>query len=335
MVFQNPDKKTAPPTGKEKGLSVESILSNAFVTAKRKAIPQDKKKLIKAEATPYSPNASQFPKEYRNILKQIGDYCAHKIQVSLKQYLRINIEVFWANMESSIFSDFISHLPSYSCIHILQSSVFQHPSLIVQNIPTISALMERVLGARILDKPTVLEFTSVDIAIVSKITSMITAEIEKAFQSIVPVSWRIHRHETNPMLASVIPDKENIVTMSFEMKGPFPPGTIHLCLAASDLLGHLEKYKKNQMSSQNKQQNALMKEQMKKIPVEVSIRLGEITLEYNDLMNLCVGDILKMDQPLFSPVSVYVEETPKYIGKLGKSQEYWACLIEKTVGSKK
>lgn len=335
MSFQNPEKSPNFITGKSKSLSPEAMMSSAFVTAKRKIITQDKKKESRSKATAYSPNASQFPKEYRNILRQIGDYCAHKIQVCLKQYLRINIEVFWSGMESLLFSDFISHLPSNSCIHILQSTIFQHPSLIVQNIATISALMERVLGARILDKPTILEFTSVDIAIVSKITSMITSEIEKALQSIVPVSWRIHRHETNPMLASVIPDKENVVVLSFEIKGQFPPGTIHLCMATSDLLTHLEKYKKNQMSSQHKQLNFQMKDQMKKIPVEVSVRLGEMTLEYRDLMNLCVGDILKMDQPLSSMVSVYVENAPKYMGKLGKNQEYWACLIEKTIGNKK
>lgn len=318
-----------------------NALSN---TSKLKHLPDEKnedkeksgtRNIINPNPVSYSPTASKFPKEYRNILKQIGDACAHKIQVSLKQYLRINIEVFWAGMESIIFSDFINHLPSYSCIHILQTSVFQHPSLLVQNIATVSALVERILGARILDKPTFLEFTAVDIAIVSKITTMILSEIEKAFHSIVSISWRITRHETNPMLASVLPDKENVVILNFEVKGQFPIGHLQLCTATIDLLTHLEKYKKNQVSFQHKLQNELMVRQVQKIPVDVSIRLGDIVLQYQELTNLCTGDIIRLARPLSSPVYIYVEEAEKYTAKLGKFAEHWACLIEKAAGEEK
>lgn len=282
---------------------------------------------------PYSPSSSKFPKEYRNIVRQIGDYCAHKMQVALKQYLRFNIEVFWRGMDSLSFVDFINHLPSSCCIHILQNQAFQHHTLLVQNIATVSALMERTLGARLLEKPVLVEFTSVDNAIVSRLTNMMLEEIQKAFSSIGPIAWRIHRQESNPMLASVLPDKENVVVLNFEIKGQLPHGNIQLCMATIDIVSYLEKYRKNAgATTQNKPVNTRFIQRLRKIPMTVSVQLGNLELPLREFNSLRVGDIIRLDRTLDSPVSVYIENNMKYSGKLGRIGEFWACMIEKNTG---
>jgi flagellar motor switch protein FliM len=283
----------------------------------------------------YSPSSSKFPKEYRNIIRQIGDYCAHKVQVALKQYLRFNIEVFWRGMDSLVFADFIGHLPSSSCIHILQNQEFQHHSLLVQNLPTISSLVERVLGARIIEKPVIVEFTSVDNAIIARITNMILEEVQKSFHSIGPIIWRIHRQESNPMLASVLPDKENVVTLTFEIKGQLPSGLIQLCIATQDIVSYFEKYRKNQsVTMQSKPINSRFLQHLHKIPATISVQLGILELSLNDLNSLRVGDIVRLDRTLDSPVLVYVEDVEKYTAKLGRVGEFWACMIENGTGEK-
>ena len=279
----------------------------------------------------------KFPKEYCNILRQIGDYCAHKIQLALKQYLRMNIEVFWNGLELMLFMDFIKQLHTTlpCCIHILHSSKLQHYSLLVQNLKTVSALMERVLGSRSTKNTVLVEFTSMDVAVIGKLTMLISAEIEKSLHAIVPVFWKIERQETNPMLASVIPDKENVVVLNFTVKGDLPPGNIQLCLVTADLMAHLEVYKKSQGSANTQTQNNSIARQLAQVPLSVSLRLGEVQLQYGNLNELAPGDIIRSDRKLSDACEVYVENDGKYTGKLGKIGNVWACTVEKTLGGAK
>lgn len=278
----------------------------------------------------------KFPKEYCNIIKQIGEYAAHKIQIALKQYLRFNIEVLWHGMDSLLFGKFIELIQSdgHACIHILQANNFQHYSLFVQNLVTVSCLMERMLGARYFNKTALIEFTAMETAMVSRLTSFMLTEMEKAFYSIIPVSWKIYRQESNPTLASVIPDKESVIVLNFAIRGQALPGMMRMCIVTTDLTAHLEKHKKNLGVTSAKPQNHSMISLVNKIPTVIAIRLGDIQLSCREVATLSVGDIIRIDRPLAAPVGVYIENSRKFTGKLGKSGDKWACVIEKSMGGK-
>ena len=276
----------------------------------------------------YSPASSKLAKEYKAILNQIGEQCAHKIQVLLKQYLRFNIEVYWRGIVAVLFKDFVAALHSPCCIHILRSNIFQNYCLFVQEIQTISALVERVLGGALSGKAIPVDFTNIDNAIIARLTMMVLDEIRQSLHKIVDIPWHIDRHEVNPMLAAVIPDKENVIVMNFEIKGDLPHGVIRLCLTELDISAYLDRYKKRMAISVNKMQNSTLQRHLQQSSLSVSVRLGEIALSYQELLNITVGDIIKLEQPVNSPVFLYVEDTCKFIGRIGKNGSNWAFAIE-------
>ena len=303
---------------------------------------QEKKvidKLIKYETQKnkilaYSPTTSKIPKGCESILNQIAEYTAYKVQGLFKQYFRLNIEVNWKGMQSLLFKDFINRLPIKTCIHILEAKAFGDACLLVQDINTVSALLERILGANNLDNVITADFTHIDFSIVAYFTKMMLKEIEDSFSKIVEVSWKIAAQETNPFLASVLPDKESVLLLNFEIKGDLPNSIMVLCFPTMGIVPYLQKYKENQAKSKAKINNSLILKQIENAFVEVAIRLGSIDITYEEFLNLRPGDILKLDRDTASPVFVFIEDSCKYMGSLGKNKDNWACLIEKHFGKK-
>ena len=297
-------------------------------------------KLIKHETQTnkilaYSPTTSKIPKGCESILNQIAEYTAYKVQGLFKQHLRLNIEVNWKGMQSLLFKDFIKRLPIKSCIHILEAKAFGDACLLVQDVNTVSALLERILGANNLDNVITADFTHIDFSILSYFTQMMLREIEDSFTKIADISWEITAQETNPFLASVLPDKESVLLLNFEIKGDLPNSTMILCFPTMEIVPYLQKYKENQAKSKAKINNRLILKQIENAFVEVAIRLGSVDITYEEFVNLRAGDILKLDRDTSSPVFIYIEDSCKYMGSLGKNKDNWACLIEKHFGDKK
>lgn len=292
----------------------------------------DKKVIVNKNPNivPFSPTASKLTKEYTAVLSQIGDQCAYTIQVLLKQYLRFNIEVIWQGLEFQIFRDFINDLPQHCCIHILRTESLQHYSLFAQNIDTVFSLMERLLGARKV-AGSEFEFTNINTAIISRLTLMMLREIQQAFAHIIDISWQIDRQESSPTLASVLPDKEHIVVMNFSIRGDVPDGTLKLCLAALDFRAPLEQYKKKMDNTAHKAKDSHIDQHLYKTNVRASVHVGKFRVSCNELRNLRVGDIIKLDTQLSSPANLLVEGTPKYTGKIGKVASNWAFTVDKKI----
>jgi len=65
--------------------------------------------------------------------------------------------------------------------------------------------------------------------------------------------------------------------------------------------------------------------------VEVTARLAETTITVADLRNLEAGDLIMTDKLATSPVAVYVEAVPKFLGSIGQHRGYRAVRIQRSI----
>ena len=68
--------------------------------------------------------------------------------------------------------------------------------------------------------------------------------------------------------------------------------------------------------------------------MDVMAQLGVARLNLDDIYNLRVGDVINLNKPQDSSISVYVAEQPWFTGKLGVHNKNIAVKIEERVENK-
>ncbi|BBM85026.1 FliM/FliN family flagellar motor switch protein [Candidatus Uabimicrobium amorphum] len=276
----------------------------------------------------YIPDSAQLSRQYLDLLHQIGDLCAQKIQMFIKQYLHMEVEIEWKGVSTPSYKEFITGLPPHCSIQILKEPTFQNFSLLVHNTFTMSAIIERLLGADDASSTQEVKFTSIEIGLVARLNTLILAEIQKSLKDIGELSWVVRKHETNPLLVSILSDKNDVLILAFKIGGALPEGEILLCISAMDAITYLEKSKVNK-KIENRVINQELQQHLQKVPMRVSVRIGNAHLTYDELINLSPGDVIKLDRPPNYSALLHVEDTPKFTGKIGNYKHRWVFLIDK------
>ena len=91
--------------------------------------------------------------------------------------------------------------------------------------------------------------------------------------------------------------------------------------------------KDNENSQRDNKEEIL--DSIKESEMDVMAQLGVARLNLDDIYNLRVGDVIDLNKPQDSTVSVYVEEQPWFTGKLGVHNKNIAVKIEEVEKKKK
>lgn len=76
-------------------------------------------------------------------------------------------------------------------------------------------------------------------------------------------------------------------------------------------------------------------EKIKDSRIDVMAQLGVANLNLDDVYNLHVGDVIDLNKPQDSPVSLHIEGQPWFTGQLGVHNKNIAVKIEERVDRQK
>jgi flagellar motor switch protein FliM len=117
-------------------------------------------------------------------------------------------------------------------------------------------------------------------------------------------------------LTRTFPDQEQITVAKFSIDAPFGRGEAHWVLSQAAVLRFAAHVGECRLDAQS--DRGEMEKIVRKIPLEVVVRLGNADLHVSDLVNLQVGDIVLLNQRVSDPLLAEVAGTTKFLGWPGR-----------------
>ena len=182
------------------------------------------------------------------------------------------------------------------------------------------------------------EFTEIELGILDHLMKGIVNLMKNVWFDYLEVSPKLIKLETNARILQGIGADENVVIVVMNIMVNETQGKLNLCIPAVTLdsifkMKNAQSKKKERREDQlsEAQRRADILKQISQSDLEVTGILGTIEVTSRDLVDLEVGDIIKLNKPENSMVELAVGETVWFRGEMGLHNKKKAIAIRESV----
>lgn len=198
--------------------------------------------------------------------------------------------------------------------------------------------IDRLLGGSGTPLESDREFTEIELGILEHMMKGMVNLMKNIWNDYLEVSPRLIKLDTNARILQGIGADENVVIVVMNIKVNDTQGILNLCIPAVTLdtifkiknaLIKKKERRGDPLSDAQRREDIL--KQISQSELEVTGILGTIEVMSRELIDLEVGDIIKLNKPENSLVELAVGDTVWFRGEMGKKKKKKAIAIRETV----
>ena len=253
---------------------------------------------------------------------------------------RVASEVEVVGVEEQRFYEFGNALNDSDVLTVAEVELpdrSSNPPMLIHISPMLMASMiDRILGGTGTDLTIDMSYTYTDIelALYEKIIKYPVAIMNDVWAGYINVNAKFDYIEENPSMFQGISVDETVVIVMLHISMNEIEGTMNICIPGTllsnifeiiDKTKHLAK-KNDSILHRNSKEDIL--ESIRESKMDVMAQLGVARLSLDDVYNLHVGDVIDLNKPQDSLVSLFIEGQPWFSGQLGVHNKNVAVKIE-------
>jgi flagellar motor switch protein FliM len=272
------------------------------------------------EAAPYNlMSQNTIMRDQFSALEEVYDKFTRLMQDSLSSSLQGSIAIEFVSTEMVKYREFIGAFSSPTSFSLFSMEPLIGNALLCIEPSLVFSLIDSMFGGD--GKPTtcVRDFTQIELRMIKKFVGDILAKFQKAWSSIYLLNISLKKAETKPEFVQLVPPNDIMLVIVFVIRSAEFSGNFHIgipYLMMEPIKKELSpKYlrKKDMVNIWSPQ----LKELLKDTHVTVIAELGKTTQTVRDLLNLQVEDVIKLKVGPDDPISISVDQVPKYEGYPG------------------
>ncbi|MDD2218022.1 MAG: flagellar motor switch protein FliM [Eubacteriales bacterium] len=197
--------------------------------------------------------------------------------------------------------------------------------------------IDRLLGGSGVPLAEDREYTEIELGILENMLRKIAAYMKNVWADYLEMTPTLMKIETNSRILQGIGPDENVVIIVMNITVNESQGKINICIPVTtldDLFKKKEEQSKkikrgDQITEAQRKKDIL--NQIKKTELEVKGVLGTIDVLSQELVDLEVGDIIKLDKPVDSLVDIVIADKTWFKGELGNFSKKRAIEIKESL----
>lgn len=269
-------------------------------------------------------------------LEMINDRFVRRQAVAWTGVLREAIEFVVVGTQVIKFGEFLKKIPMPSSLNVFHMPPLRGSGLFVMDAFLVYLLVDYFFGGKGQThvKPEGRDFTAVQVRMIKKLLMLALADLEKAWQAIMPVKVEYVRSESNPQFAMVVTASEVVVVVTLQVIIGETTRDLFVVYPYSMLEPIKEKLYSGLVSDQLEQDgswNSKFRELIHECELPISVKLGSTTVTVQDVLNFAPGDVVMLDQRPGDPLECYVEDYLKFLGSPGVFKGNHACRVTKVL----
>ncbi len=277
--------------------------------------------------------ANKFYKEQMRTLNIIFDTYAYLLSTKMTGLLHTMCEVDVVSVEEQSFGEFNNSLSSPVLLAIIEMPPLQG-SILLELSPVLAyGIISRLFGGAADYSLSNKLFTEIEMAIIENLLVQTMDIFQESFQKIVEVKPELIRIETSSQFTQIAAMNEPaaIVTMSTKIDGT--QGIISICIPhfsiqsiSKELNTASWSLASNQVQFTTDKKDTL-KEHLEDTYVTLRATFNDTTTSLNEVLNMQVGDLIRIDHSIDEYIKIHVEQIPKFEGVIGVDKQKYAVRL--------
>lgn len=257
----------------------------------------------------------RFPREQKRRLQKISEEMAKTIGITLSRFLRVSVDVELIAIEEFSYEVFVNSFTDPVCANVVSLKPLTGLGCLTVDVGFCLAIVDRGLGGPGKIPQKIRPLTLIEESVVGAVLSCVIEEIRLCWSKMMQAEWKIESMDADIKSLQIAPPTELMISINFAANGDLGNGTIILCIPVMSLEMIMVKSKIEKMKRED--EIAIIEDVIGETELTTSVVLGTTQLMLHELINLKVGDVVKLDNKITEDIRLEIEEKTKYYGKPG------------------
>lgn len=267
---------------------------------------------------------------HENFAEAFGYYLVSKLQTVVS----INV----TSIDQLFYSEFILSVSNPSCIYVFDI-VGADGSGIMEISPQLAlTLVERLLGGTSEAVRKARSITPIEQAVIRGMIEHAFSDLSNAWRAMADLTFRYSRLETEADFVQIAPSSEIVVVVSFDVNVGMNQYLMNLCFPTFALEDVLTQLNRQQLtpsarftSERQKENMQILRQQLSHTYLPVQALLGKASIGVGELLELKVGDVLKLNTRINQEIEVIIAGRRKLAARPGAVDGKKSVKITRTL----
>ncbi len=260
----------------------------------------------------------KFSKEHLKALQDIHRDFVRHLATILTGYLRMEVEIDVISVDQLTYEEYVCSMPSHVQNMIFKLNPLSGEISMGMSPEILAVVIDRMLGGAGVINSHGKELTQIEELLTIKFVEKIIKILEESWGTILPVKSEFVTLTSGYHSVPITTSGEIVTLISFEVRlGQKNFGLMNICFPYPVLETALPKltpqyiYQHTNVVANEIGKNETL-ERIKNAELEMQVLLGSTQLEINDVLDLKVDDVIKLDQKLDSELVACVNKKKKF-----------------------
>ncbi|USK71650.1 flagellar motor switch protein FliM [Peribacillus asahii] len=276
--------------------------------------------------------ALRFSKDQIRSLTRIHENFARLLTTYFSAQLRTYIHIAVASVDQLPYEEFVRSIPKMTILNVYEVPPLDGRIILEVNPNIAYAMMDRVLGGRGESVNKVDNLTEIETKIMTSLFEKAFENLQEAWSTIVEIDPIMADFEVNPQFLQLVSPNDTVIVISLNIQVGDTTGMINMCIphvVLEPIIPNLSAHYWMQTSQKERspEEMAMLEKRITHSDMSIAAELGETSITIHDFLQLDVGDVIDLNQPIDAPLTVKIGDVPKFYGQPGKVGKKLAIQI--------
>jgi len=265
----------------------------------------------------------KFSKEQIRTVSIMHETFARLTTTALSAQLRSMAHVHVASVDQLTYEEFIRSIPTPTTLAVINMDPLKGNAILEIDPSVTFSIIDRLFGGTGQGTKVQRDLTDIESSVMEGIIVRILANMREAWTQVIDLRPRLGQIETNPQFAQIVPPSEMVVLVTLETKVGEEEGMMNFCIPYITIEPIISKLSSqfwfsSVRRSSTTQYMGVLKEKLSTVDMDVVADIGTINLPVRDVLNLRVGDVVRLSNVrVGDPLTLSVGNKKKFLCQAG------------------
>ncbi|MCX8051811.1 MAG: flagellar motor switch protein FliM [Chlorobi bacterium] len=273
----------------------------------------------------------------QNIHETFAETLSYYFVSKLQTVATVNV----TSVDQLFYSEYILSVTNPNCLYVFDIEGADGSGVLEISPPLALTLIERLLGGTAEQSRKPRSLTPIEQAVLRGVVEHILADLSAAWRSVTECTFRYNRFESEPDFVQIAPASEIVLVVSFDVSIGLNAFVMNLCFPTFALEEVIAQLSTESLSARHagrrrereSESTRVLQQLLSVIEMQLVAELGKATITVRELLELDVGDIIKLDTSITGELTVAVGDKPRFAARPGKVEDKKAIRITRVLSA--
>jgi flagellar motor switch protein FliM len=282
---------------------------------------------------------NRVSKEQLRAFRGVHDKMARSLASQISSIMRSIVEIQLTSVDQMTYGEFLMSLPSPTSFNVFSVKPLEGNGVIEINPSIAFPMLDRLLGGKGEPFDIVREFSDIELSLFDTILRVMMSTLKEAWGPVMEIYPSIESRESSPSVVQIVAQNEIVVMVVMEITIGQSSGMINICYPVISLEPILPKLASRDLmlneTNVKKSRNTELQVLLGGAKVNIEGSLGNTELTMKDILDLKIGDVVKLSNPGDDNVTMIIDGKERFRGKIGLRRFRKSIQINEIIDTEK